>query len=55
MLGVGLGVALISLTILAGGNLQISTSLPLSKLKSLEQRLLELPKISQTILQLLHR
>ncbi len=55
MLGVGLGVAFISLAILAGGNLQISTSLPLSKLKGLEQRLQELPKIGQTLLHLLHR
>ncbi|NOS90546.1 MAG: hypothetical protein HOP30_01360 [Cyclobacteriaceae bacterium] len=55
MLGLGLGVALISLTILASGNLQISASLPLSKLKNLEQRLHELPKIGQTLLHLIHR
>jgi hypothetical protein len=55
MLGLGLGVALISLTILAGGSMEISTSLPLTKLKHLEQRLHELPKIGQTLLNLLHR
>ncbi|MBI3218447.1 MAG: hypothetical protein HYZ44_02950 [Bacteroidetes bacterium] len=55
MLGLGLGVAMISLTILVGGSMDISASLPLAKLKGLEQRLQELPKIGQTLLHLLHR
>jgi hypothetical protein len=55
MLGVGLGVALISLTVLAGASLKLSTSLPLAALKGLEQRLHELPKLGQTLLHHLHR
>ncbi len=55
MLGVGLGVALISLAILVGGGVEISTSLPITKLRSLEQRLSELPRIGQVLLHLIHR
>lgn len=55
MLGLGLGVALIILTILAGGSMELATPPALSKLKNLEQRLQELPKIGQTLLHLLHR
>ncbi|MCE2996757.1 MAG: hypothetical protein ACK5RG_19935 [Cyclobacteriaceae bacterium] len=55
MLGLGLGVALISLTILAGGSMELATPPAFSKLKNFEQRLQELPKIGQTLLHLLHR
>ena len=55
MLGLGLGVALIGLTILVSGSMDISASLPLAKLKGVEQRLHELPKIGQTLLHLIHR
>ncbi len=55
MLGVGLGVALISLAVLVGGGVEISTSLPITKLKGLEQRLSELPRVGQALLHLIHR
>jgi hypothetical protein len=54
MLGVGLGVALISLAVLVGG-VEISASLPITKLRGLEQRLSELPRIGQALLHLIHR
>lgn len=50
MLGVGLGVALISFTVLAGGSLKLPTSLDFATLKIVEQRLHEIPKLGQTVL-----